>query len=309
MMIGTAVDVSFLNEPEYDRILASQFSVVEAENHMKFEPIHPRRDSDRQPFDWAPSDQLVAYAQSHSMKVRGHTLLWHQQNPRWLTQGGFDSKLLAKTLENHIKTVVGHFRGKVFAWDVVNEAFSDQGGLRDSIWQNKPGIGQPGTKMIEQALRWARFADPKAKLFYNDYGAELFNKKSDDIFAMAKDFKARGVPLDGIGFQAHIGFWLDTPENLAAFKKNLRRFGALGLDIHITELDLGLREKDPAAFQRQADLYAKVMKICLAEPQVKLVQFWGFTDKHSWLRGQAALLWDENYQPKPSFDAVLKALK
>ncbi len=137
---------------------------------------------------------------------------------------------------------MAHYASKVYAWDVVNEAFNDDGTMRHTIWYDQPGIGAgAGTKYIEQALRWAREADPSAKLFYNDYDAEEINKKSDAIYAMAKDFKKRGVPLDGIGFQTHVSLKFDDPAKLASFAKNLERFAKLGLELHITELDVRLR--------------------------------------------------------------------
>lgn len=313
--IGTAVDPNFLSEVPYSSILASEFSVVEPENSMKFGPIHPRPGSDLSAYDFVGADRLVAFAQDHHLKVRGHTLVWHNQNAGWVS-GKMSSDELAKAIDNHIETVVGHYKDKVFAWDVVNEAFGDDGTMRHSVWYDKPGIGfaGQGPAYIEHALRVAHKADPHAKLFYNDYGAETLGAKADAIYAMAKDFKARRVPLDGIGFQSHLIMQMNNPEALGSIAQNLDRFSKLGLQIHITELDIRVTDSSDATLQAQAEFYRKYVDICRRVPNCKLIQTWGFTDKHSWIPGTFrgmgwALLWDENYAAKPSYRSVLEALQ
>jgi endo-1,4-beta-xylanase len=314
VIIGAAAASRFLDEAEYSAILGSEFSQLQAENEMKFGPIHPRPDTDPNPYDFKGGDALVAFALRHNMIVRGHTLVWHRQVPKWVTDGGFSAPQLADILRGHIKTVMGHYGSKVYAWDVVNEAFNDDGAVRPSIWYDQPGIGAgAGTKYVEQALRWAHEADPGAKLFYNDYDAEEVNKKSDAIYAMAKDFKARGVPLDGIGFQAHVTLKFDDPATLGSFAKNLDRFAKLGLELHITELDVRLNDSSPASLSAQAKVYGDIATLCVQQPACKLLQTWGFTDKHSWIptffKGQGwALLWDDKYQKKPAYAAVSEAL-
>lgn len=314
IVIGAAAASAHLSEPDYSRILGSEFSQLQAENEMKFGPIHPRPDSDPNPYDFAGADELVAFAQSHNMLVRGHTLVWHNQVPKWITEGNYGALQLAKVLQNHIHTVMGHYASKVYAWDVVNEAFNDDGTMRHTIWYDQPGIGAgAGTKYIEQVLRWAREADPKAKLFYNDYDAEEVNKKSDAIYAMAEDFKQRGVPLDGIGFQTHISLKFDDSAKLASYARNLERFAKLGLELHITELDIRLSDDSQTSLSAQAKLYGKIAGLCVHQPACKLIQTWGVTDKHSWIpnfyKGQGwALLWDANYQKKPAYEAVHDAL-
>ena len=165
-------------------------------------------------------------------------------------------------LQDHITTVMGHYAGKVYAWDVVNEAFNDDGTMRDTIWYDQPGIGFAGmgTQYIEQALGWAHAADPNARLFYNDYNAEPMNVKSDAIYAMAQDFKNRGVPLDGVGFQLHIDLSFDDPTTLASFTSNLQRFAALGLNLHITELDIRLSDSSAASFNPRQSYMAKSLE-------------------------------------------------
>jgi endo-1,4-beta-xylanase len=314
ILIGAAAAPRYLDEADYSAILGSEFSELEAENQMKFQVIHPRPDSDANPYDFKPADALVDFAQSHNMLVRGHTLVWHNQIPDWVKQGHYTEPQLATILESHIHSVVTHYALKVYAWDVVNEAFKDDGTMRDTLWYNQPGIGGgKGTQYIEQALRWAHQADPKAKLFYNDFDAELVNKKSDAIYAMAKDFKERGVPLDGIGFQTHVSPQFDNPGTLATYAANLERFAKLGLQLHITELDIRLADSSAASLAAEAKLYGEIATLCVQQPACKLIQTWGFTDKHSWIpqfyKGMGwALLWDDKYQKKPAYEAVNDAL-
>ena len=312
--IGTAAASAFLAEADYSSILGSEFSQLQAENEMKFGLIHPRPDTDPNPYDFKGGDALVEFAESHNMLVRGHTLVWHNQVSKWVTEGKYSPPQLATILQGHIRTVMAHYASKVYAWDVVNEAFNDDGTMRHTIWYDQPGIGAgAGTKYIEQTLRWAREADPNAKLFYNDYDAEEVNKKSDAIYAMAQDFKKRGVPLDGIGFQSHISLKFGDPEKLASFAQNLERFAKLGLELQITELDIRLTDASPASLTSQAKLYGEITTLCVRQPACKLIQTWGFTDKHSWIpgfyKGQGwALLWDDKYQKKPAYEAVRDAL-
>ncbi len=316
VLISTAVNPAHLDDTQYANVLTTEFAGVEPENAMKFAPIHPRPNIDMQPYDFAAADRLVAFAQRHGLQVRGHTLVWHKQNPDWVTQSNFDTAQLNSILEDHIDTVVRHFGAKIFAYDVVNEAFNDDGTLRDTIWYNQPGIGfaGKGTTYISTAFEWAHAANPAAKLFYNDYGAEIVNKKSDAIYAMARDFKNRNVPIDGIGFQMHVTLKDDTPENLQSVAANLKRFADLGLEIHITELDVRLQSDDAASLDRQAKLYDEIVDACIHQPACKMIQTWGFTDKYSWIPATFpgngwALPWDSAYQKKPAYGAMLEALQ
>lgn len=314
ILIGAAAASTYLSEPDYAATLGSEFSQLQAENEMKFGVIHPRPGSDAHPYNFTGGDALVAFAQSHDMKVRGHTLVWHNQVSKWVTDGNFSSQKLADILSDHISTVVTHYVGKVYAWDVVNEAFKDDGSMRPTIWYDQPGIGAgTGTKYIEQAFRWAHAADADAKLFYNDYDAEEVNAKSDAIYEMVKDFKKRGVPIDGVGLQTHVSLKFDSPKKLASYARNLERFAKLGVELQITEFDIRLDNSKPTSLAAQAKLYGEITTLCVQQPACKALQTWGFTDKHSWIpdfyKGQGwALLWDEKYQKKPAFEAVHDAL-
>lgn len=315
VLIGAAVSSRHLDDANYTRLIASEFSQLEPENEMKFGLIHPRPSTDPQPFNFGPADALVTFAQAHHLVVRGHTLVWHEQVPPWVSKGEFTSDQLASILHDHISTEVGHFGTQVYAWDVVNEGFNKDGTLRSTLWYDQPGIGfaGQGTKYIEQALEWAHAANPQAKLFYNDYETETENPKSDAVYAMASDFKKRGVPLAGIGFQAHLTLDFDDPEKLKSFADNLRRFSALGLELHITELDVRVKDSNPATLNAEAHLYGEIAGICVQNPSCKVIQTWGVTDKYSWIPGFFkgygwGLLFDDNYQKKPAYSSLLNAL-
>lgn len=313
--VGAAVSSRRLSDPFLAEILRSEFSQLEPENEMKFALIHPRANTDPHPYNFNGADALVSFAREHELLVRGHTLVWHRQLPSWISQESYGEAELSAILHDHITTVVGHYRSDVYAWDVVNEAFNDDGSLRDTIWYNKPGIGRAtqGTRYIEQAFSWARAANQTAKLFYNDYDAEPVNPKSNAIYAMAVDFKKRGVPLDGIGFQLHVDPAFNNPATFDSFRANMRRFAELGLEIHFTEVDVRLKDSSAASLNAQALVYTEIVKVCLAFPSCKMIQTWGITDKYSWIPGWYpgfgwALPWDANYARKPAYFAMRDAL-
>jgi endo-1,4-beta-xylanase len=307
---GTAADYDFLTEADYTSVLAREYSQLQPENDMKWSVIHPGPTT----YAFGNGDGLVSFAAAHGMAVRGHVLVWHNQNPGWLTNGNFPPDKLSMILEDHINKVMAHYAGKVYAWDVVNEAFNDDGTLRDTIWYNQPGIGLAGTAYIERAFRLARIADPQALLFYNDFSAETLNAKSDAIFAMVKDFKARGVPIDGVGLQLHL---TSSGISFPGLDANVKRLTGLGLQVQFTELDVRLPVTNNAAsaadLLKQATIYHDVAAVCLKYPLCTAIQTWGFTDKHSWIPGSfpgsgAALPFDAAYQIKPAYTALQAAL-
>jgi endo-1,4-beta-xylanase len=311
ILMGAAHNGSF-SDATYLATMAREYNQLQPENDMKFSPLHPSPDV----FTWSRADAIVNYAAQNGMRVRGHVLVWHSQLPGWVTNGRFTPAQLSDVLHQHILAVAGRYQGKVYGWDVVNEAFNDDGSLRDTIWYDQPGIGLPGTAYIEQAFRWAREADPNALLFYNDYSAESVNAKSDAIYKMAADFKTRGVPISGIGLQAH--FTTGNLGNLAGIDANIQRITGLGLQVQITELDVRLPldssgNATAANLASQADLYGKLAAICFKYPLCTGFQTWGFTDKSSWIPGfypgfGAALPFDANFQPKPADTALQSAL-
>ena len=267
-LVGAAANIAYLTEPAYTATLAREYNMLEPEDAMKWAVIRP----DEKTFYFTDGDRLVAFAEAHTMKIRGHNLVWGTYNPSWLTNGQFTAEQLHQLLREHIHRVVEHYRGKVFAWDVVNEAFDENGKLRDSIWYNLPGIGLSGngTAYIEQAFRWAREADPRALLFYNDAEGEAVNPKSDAIYAMVQDFKRRGVPLDGIGLEMHI---LNLAPDVGSIAANIERFTNLGVQIHITEMDVALPVDSNGLplhagdLQRQAEIYSQIASACFVRRQ------------------------------------------
>jgi endo-1,4-beta-xylanase len=314
MLVGAAARPSFFSEAAYSATLAREFNMIEAEDVMKWWVV--RRNAGT--FDFSAGDDVVRFGQAHDMKVRGHCLVWDRDNPEWLMQGQYTPAQLSLLLHEHIATVMKHYAGQVFAWDVVNEALDDKGGVKDSLWYNHPGIGlsEKGTDYIEQAFRWAHEADSQALLFYNEAEGEGLNRKSNAVYAMVTDFKRRGVPIDGVGLQLHISqLDLDT----AAIAANIARLTALGVQVHITELDVSLpldssgipRSDD---LLRQATVYRGVVRACLQNPGCTAIQTWGLTDKYSWIgshshgmRG-APLPFDRAYKPKPAYRAMLEEL-
>lgn len=297
---GAAVTNAHMGEAQYVSTLDTEFSGVTPENEMKWDATEPSRGS----FNFGPSDQIVNRAVGRGQRVRGHTLVWHSQLPPWVGQIGSGSDLL-NAMRSHIAGVAGHFRGKIVYWDVVNEAFEDNGSRRQSVFQQRIGNGY-----IEEAFRAARAADPGAKLCYNDFSTDAINAKSTAILNMVTDFRARGVPIDCVGFQAH----LIVNQVPSSFQSNLQRFANAGVDVNITELDIRMPTPPSSAnLQAQANNYRTVMQACLAVSRCTSITTWGITDRHSWVPdtfpGQgAALLFDQNYAKKPAFNATIQGL-
>jgi endo-1,4-beta-xylanase len=314
LLMGSAADSGYLSESLYASTLSTEYSQLEPENEMKFGPIHPEPTT----YAYSGPDALVAFAQANEMKVRGHNLVWDSQLPDWVTAPAtpWTPATLSAVLSDHIANVVGHYKGEVYAWDVVNEPFDGNGNIRSQIWYDSPGIGfaGQGTKYIEQALDWAHAADPAAKLFVNDYSVETENAKSDGMYAMAQDFVNRGVPISGVGLEFHIDPTFDTASNLSSLSQNIQRFGALGLEVHITELDVRLADDTTASLTAQAQTYEDLINVCLAQKACTAFQTWGFTDKYSWIPSSFpgygwALPFDENYAKKPAYTSMLTTLQ
>jgi endo-1,4-beta-xylanase len=285
---GTAVAAGRLGDGTYAGILNREFNSVTPENEMKWDTTEPSRGS----FNFGPADQIASRAQAHGQRLRGHTLVWHSQLPGWVSSIR-DANTLRGVMNNHITTVMNHYKGKVFAWDVVNEAFADGGSgqHRSSVFQNLLGDG-----FIEQAFRTARSADPGAKLCYNDYNIEDWNAaKTQGVYRMVRDFKARGVPIDCVGFQAHFG----TGGPPASFQSTLSNFAALGVDVQITELDIA--QASPTA-------YANTVRACMNVARCNGITVWGIRDSDSWRASENPLLFDRNGNKKPAYNAALTTL-
>lgn len=302
--IGTAVDVAVLRaEPDYRATLNREFTNVTAENAMKWESVEPQRGA----YTWDDADAVVDNARRNGQKVRGHNLVWHNQLPAWLTEGVENGTIgdteLRDILRDHITTEVRRYKGKIRAWDVVNEVIEEDGTLRKSIWLTHLGPGY-----IADAFRWAHRADPHAKLYVNDYNLEWNSPKIEATLALIKDLQAQGVPVHGIGFQGHLGIQYDYPGDWANV---MRRFADLGLEIAVTELDVRMPlPVTPEKLATQATYYSRALTDCLSVRACREFTVWGFTDRHSWVPGWfdgegAACLLDENLAPKPAYQALL----
>ncbi|MEU6841971.1 endo-1,4-beta-xylanase [Streptomyces sp. NPDC046716] len=299
---GSAVDNPELADTDYANLLGSEFGQTTPGNGMKWYATEPRRGV----FDFTAGDEIVNYARSKGLTVRGHTLLWHSQLPDWLSSGTWSADELRSILKNHITQVVKHYRGKVFAWDVANEIMNEDGTYRDNIFYKTIG-----PSYIADALRWARAADPKAKLYLNDYNVEGTGAKSDAYYALIQRLKADGVPVDGFGMQAHLALQYGFPYQM---RQNIQRFADLGVDVAVTELDIRMiLPADATRTAQQADWYGQVTSACLAVRRCVGITLWGYSDRHSWIpaafEGQgAALPWDEELRRKPAYDAIGAAL-
>ncbi|GAA3925526.1 non-reducing end alpha-L-arabinofuranosidase family hydrolase [Streptomyces gulbargensis] len=286
---GTAVAAGRLGDPAYTAIADREFTMITPENEMKWDAVEPSRGR----FTFGPADRIVDRALARGQRVRGHTTVWHSQLPSWV--GAIrDAKTLRDVMNHHITTQMAHYKGKVYAWDVVNEAFADGGSgrLRDSVFQKVLGDG-----FIEEAFRTARAADPSAKLCYNDYNIENWSDaKTQGVHRMVKDFTSRGVPIDCVGFQSHFG--AGGPP--ASFRTTLAQFAALGVDVQITELDIA---------QASPVHYAKAVDACLSVARCTGITVWGVRDSDSWRSDEKPLLFDGSGKPKPAYTAVMNALR
>jgi endo-1,4-beta-xylanase len=296
---GTALTDGDVNNASEAGVAAAQFDMVTPGNEMKWDTTEPSRGS----FNFGPGDQILSFAQAHGMRVRGHNLVWHSQLPGWVSS--LPTNQVQGAMENHISTEATHYKGKVYAWDVVNEPFNEDGTLRQDVFYKAMGTGY-----IADALRTAHAADPNAKLYLNDYNIEGTNAKSNGMYALAQSLLSQGVPLNGIGLESHfiVG---QVPSSMLA---NMQRFAALGLDVAVTELDDRIPlPASSANLQQQATDYATVINDCLTVARCVGVSQWGVDDGHSWIPGTfpgygAATMYDSNYQPKPAYNAAVTAL-
>jgi len=301
--IGTAVDMTALaDDAQYRDAVAAEFSTVTAENVMKWESLEPERGV----YNYAPADRLVQFARQHNQKLRGHVLVWHNQNPAWLTQGTFTPTELRQILREHITETVRHFKGKVWHWDVVNEIFNDDGTWRDTIWYRNLGPG-----FVADAFRWAHRADPNVKLYLNDYNNEGLSPKSDAYYALVQQLKAEGVPVQGYGVQGHLATQYGVPQTTL---ENLRRFEKLGLDTAFTEVDVRIPlPADAAEVQAQAQGFTTLLQAGLLAERCVSYTLWGFTDRYNWVpgvfagEGEATPL-TVDFERKPAYRSIRDTL-
>lgn len=293
--IGVAVNTRALSGPE-SQLIIREFNSVTAENDMKMGPIHPREHE----YNWKNGDAIVDFAESHHIKVRGHNLLWHAQAPVWMFKDSLGNtvskEVLLARLKEHITTVVNHYKGRIYAWDVVNEAVDDNPStyLRNSMWYQICG-----EDFISKAFEYAHAADPKAALYYNDYNSENESKR-DKIYKLLKSLVDAKVPITGVGLQGH---WNLNSPSVELIEEAIDKYKSLGLKIQITELDITVRTRrnlpapntfgrpmevdsglTPALAQQQAYRYAAIFNIFRKyKKDITNVTFWNVSDRHSWL--------------------------
>lgn len=320
--IGVAVSPRALKSDEGQLIL-TQFNSMTPENVMKVGPIHPEENK----FNFAPADEIVAFAQTNHMKMRGHTLCWHNQLPGWIfvdQKGDTVSKeVLLNRLKTHITEVVTRYKGKIYAWDVVNEAISDK---KDEFYRNSVWYKICGEEFIAKAFQYAHEADPEALLFYNDYN-EISSVKRKKIIKLVTDLKKAGVPIHGIGLQGH---WAVNEPSRSQLDSTLAEFAATGMKLQITELDISVYPKEHQRRDRKAEDYdtafnelkakqqIEVYKMCFElfrkyKNSISSVTFWNISDRSSWLdnfpvrgRKDYPLLFDKKLKPKKAYYEVVK---
>lgn len=303
-LIGVALSKARLGEAAFIEA-AQQFNYATPENEMKWDVTEPQKGT----FTFTDGDAIVDFAEAHGMKVKGHTLVWHNQLPDWLT--ALSATALRTAMTDHIAGVMAHYKGKVIAWDVVNEAYDDDGKLRNSIWGQKLGAS-----FIDDAFTAARAADPNVKLYYNDYDIESAYAKADSVYEMVKSMKERNIPIDGVGMQMHTRTTDEDPP-VPEFVANLERLLALGVEVTLSEMDV--RYCDNGTDAQQKKRFHDIVAACLAHTGCGAITIWGISDQYSFLNDRTdlqcagalpprPLLWDDDYQKKPSFDGVMDAL-
>jgi endo-1,4-beta-xylanase len=320
-LIGTAADLRGFSDAELANIKAN-YNIITPENCMKPQPIHPSENT----YNWTTSDALVQWCQDNNIKVWGHTLCWHSQVGPWFFQPGADGQpvtreLVMERLKNHIMTVVGHYKGRVMGWDVVNEAINDGGSSETENLRNTNWLRLIGPDFLTLAFKWAHEADPEAQLYYNDYSIEHNAVQGTGKFAnsmlLLKRLIKEGAPINGVGIQGH---WSMSP-SIADVEKAIIDYESLGLKVSISEMDVAVSGANSGAmptggrgggtlsddaFKRQAEVYAKLFDVFNRHAKtISRVTFWGINDRRSWRSGQSPLVFDAQLQPKPAYQAII----
>lgn len=298
------------NRPEYERVLRTSFNGVVAENAMKFQNLSNARGV----YNFGPADAIADFADSNGMKLRGHTFVWHSQTANWFNNlsGALASRdTTLKIMRQHIDTLGKRYKGRVHEWDVVNEAIAQNGGPSpnyraggNSRWYDRVG----GIDYIDSAFKWAQMVDTNALLFYNDFGGEGMNAKSQNVYDLVSGLKERGAPIHGVGLQCHFTL---SDHDTAAIGQNMRRLAALGLVISITELDMQI-SNNATNQETQKQRYKALAKLCLSVPACRSFYAWGVNDAQSWRGANAAALMftgTSTITPKPAYWGVVEALE
>src|SRR4051794_1773859 len=282
---GAAMGGDRLSDSGFLTIANREFDMMTAVNEMKPDATEPNSGQ----FTFQAGDAIYNWAVQHGMRVRGHTLAWHGQQPGFWRN--LSSSALRAAMIEHINGVMAHYKGKLAYWDVVNEAYAENGTRRQSNLQST------GNDWIEVAFRTARAADPSVKLCYNDYNIENWTyAKTQGVYNMIKDFKSRGVPVDCVGFQTHFTGGSSLPGN---FQQTLSSFASLGVDVALTEVDVT---------NSSTTQYAGLTTACVNVPRCVGITVWGVRDSDSWRSNENPLLFDGGGNKKPAYTSVLNAL-
>ncbi len=321
LLAGCAVNAPALRSDEaYRNLLTEQYNIVVAEYCMKWAALRPTPDT----YAFDEADELMAFAQTHGMKVRGHNFVWHESLPKWFA-GTVNKDNAQKFMTDHILTVGGRYKGRIHSWDVVNEAIWIQDGRPDGLRSSSPWMQMLGPEYIDIAFKTARQVDPKALLTYNEYGIEYDTaeeeKKRAAVLGLLKRLKTAGTPLDALGIQSHMHaggkdtFGKGVTDLIASAR-------GMGLQVFITEMDVkdqDVASDDIGVIDRAvADVYRDYLTTVLRDPSVKAVLTWGASDKQAWMndpsqrkkdQGRMArpLPFDKDYMPKEAFFAIRDA--
>ena len=326
-LIGVAINESQIQEKDSleTTLINQEFNSITSENIMKSMFIHPFKDT----FDFKMTDKYVAFGEKHNMFIHGHTLIWHSQLAPWF-QEIKDSTLMVAVMENHIRTIVRKYKGKIKSWDVVNEALNEDGSLRKSIF-----LDVVGENYLAQAFEWASQEDPNTDLYYNDYNMTNAEKRQGAI-NLIKKIQEKGIKIDGVGMQGH---WHLNSPSLEEIEKSILEYASLGIKVAITELDInvlpnpwdlvgaevsqnfessekmnpyanGLPDSIQTKFTKR---YEDIFKLFLKhQDKISRVTLWGLNDSQSWLndwpikgRTNYPLLFDRDFHPKSAYDSII----
>lgn len=301
---GMAVAAGDILDPELAKVLKENCSILVSENSMKWANLRPNKSF----WNWTDIDKLIEFANENGMKVKWHVLFWHQQNSPFVSSSWTREQAISM-MHEHIETVMTRYKGKIQEYEVVNEMFEENGSFRNNVWYKTIG-----PDYIEIALKKAREVDPNAKLYLNEFNnEEKGHVKADAMFNMIKDFKERGVPIDGVGLQLHLDARYNYSEQ--AIRDNVQRYADLGLDVAFTEIDVRIPTDNPASYeQAQEDVYLMLYRIAKDFEAVKTVITWGISDRHSWVPATfpgtgSALLYDKDLKPKKVYNSIYEELK
>ncbi|MFK3939111.1 endo-1,4-beta-xylanase [Alkalihalobacillus sp. NPDC078783] len=309
LLFGTAIRYQpFSEDPDYLNLITSEYNAVTIENELKMEIMMPEEGV----YAFNQADEMIRFATENELSIRGHTLVW-ERVPWWLENGEYSDAEITSLLKQYVQTTVERYKGKLYAWDVVNEAFDERGNLKDNFW-----LRHIGPDYIELAFQWAREADPDVLLFYNDYENDVWSPKTEATLTYLTSLRESGVPIDGIGLQMHLDLANDfDPEQL---QNVMNVMGEAGFLVHITELDIKLQhsgEDVETKRQKQADRFADIMGVCLTNDACTTYTVWGAADPYSWINftDEASadlaypLLFDHELKQKPAYTAIIERMK